>query len=93
VAGRSWPGFKEDNMSISLSTDHFLLDDQGLTITRFGYEISWLIESVSTDKGHEFYGKLIIERLSDGSSWNWTKKHGRWTVMGNGDIVDGWVRG
>jgi hypothetical protein len=91
-------------MSISITTDRFLLDDQGLTITLFkgaqgrraaeksqGYEISWLIESVSIDSGYKFYRKLIIERLSDGSSWNWTKKHGRWTVMGNGDIVDGWV--
>jgi hypothetical protein len=22
-----------------------------------------------------------------------TRKHGRWTVLANGDIVDGWVRG
>jgi hypothetical protein len=75
-------------VSISVSTNHLLLDDQGLTITAFGYEISWL------------FGELIIERLSDGSSWNWRRglsaagrPFGRWTVMGNGDIVDGWMRG
>jgi hypothetical protein len=85
-------------MSISITTDHFLLDDQGLTITLLkgaksqGYEISWLIESVSIDSGYEFYRKLIMERLSDGSSWNWTKKHGRWTVRADGEIVDGWQR-
>jgi hypothetical protein len=79
-------------MSISITTDHLLLDDQGTTITARGYEISWLMESVSTDSGYEFYRKLIIERLSDGSSWNWTKKHGRWTVRADGEIVDGWQR-
>jgi hypothetical protein len=60
-------------LSISISTNHLLLDDQGLTLTARGYEISWL------------HGGLIIERLSDGHAWNWTKEHGRWTVMGNGD--------
>jgi hypothetical protein len=78
-------------MSISIHTDHFLLDGQGLTITRWGYDISWLIESVSSDKGDEFYRKLYIERLSDGRTWHWTKKHGRWTTIRGGDDADGWV--
>ena len=65
-------------MSISITTDRLLLDDQGLTIKARGYEISWL------------GGDLIIERLDTGHAWRWTKKHGRWTVMGNGDIVRGW---
>jgi hypothetical protein len=77
---RSWPGFKEDNMSISLSTDHFLLDDQGLTFRAFGNEISMLHNC----------SQLIVERLSDGNSWNWRRGFGRWRVR-NGDIVDGWV--
>jgi hypothetical protein len=49
-------------MSISITTDHLLLDDHGTTITARGYEISWLIESVSSDTGYEFYRKLLIER-------------------------------
>jgi hypothetical protein len=80
-------------MSISITTDHLLLDDHGTTITARGYEISWLIESVSSDTGYEFYRKLLIERLSDGRTWHWTKKHGRWTTtMRGGDDVDGWQR-
>ena len=51
-------------MSISISTDHLLLDDQGLTITAFGYDISWLMNSVGTEsQGYEFYRELTIERL------------------------------
>jgi hypothetical protein len=30
------------NMSISIHTDHFLLDGHGLTINAFGFEISWI---------------------------------------------------
>jgi hypothetical protein len=67
-------------MSIRIHTDHLLLDDQGLTITAFGYEVSWL------------GGELIIERLDTGHAWKWTKEHGRWTD-GDGGIVDGWVKG
>jgi hypothetical protein len=81
-------------MTISISTDHFLLDDQGPTITAFGYEISWLINSVGSESsGYEFYWELIIERLDTGHAWHWSKKHGRWTVTGDGGIVDGWIRG
>ena len=79
---------------MELRTDHFILDGQGPTITAFGYEINWLIKSVSSsDRGYEFYRELIVERLSDHRGWHWSKKHGRWTVVENGDIVDGWVRG
>jgi hypothetical protein len=79
-------------MSISIHTDHFTLDDQGPSMTAFGYEISWLMNSVGSEStGHEFYRKLIIERLSDRHSWCWTKKHGRWTEPGDGgDFRDGW---
>jgi hypothetical protein len=78
-------------MSISIHTDHFLLDDQGLTITAFGYEISWL--GGGSDPRPGSGRELIVERLSDGSSWNWRKGLGRWTVPGgDGDIMDGWVR-
>jgi hypothetical protein len=86
-------------MSISITTDHLLLDDQGLTITAFGCAISWLGESVSIyseggeHQGYEFYRELMIERLDTGRTWHWTKKHGRWTTMRGGEIVDGWVRG
>ena len=66
-------------MSLTIHTDHILHDDQGTTITAFGYELSWL------------GGELIIERLSTGHAWRWTKKHGRWTVMADGSIVDGWI--
>jgi hypothetical protein len=43
---------------MELRTNHLLLDEQGPTITAFGYDISWLAKSVSTDKGLEFYRKL-----------------------------------
>jgi hypothetical protein len=83
-------------MSISTRTDHLFLDAQGPTITAFGYEISWLMESVSIysggeHQGYEFYRELMIERLDIGRTWHWTKKHGRWTVRDDGSIVDGWV--
>jgi hypothetical protein len=76
---------------MELRTDHLLLDDAGPTITARGYEISWLGKASDPRPGTG--RELIIERLSDGSSWNWRRGLGRWTVMGNGDIVDGWVRG
>jgi hypothetical protein len=79
-------------MSISISTDHFLLDGHGLTITVFGYEISWLGNASDPRPGTG--RELIVERMSDGSSWNWRKGLGRWTVTARGgDIVDGWVVG
>jgi hypothetical protein len=78
-------------MSMSITTDHFLLDGHGLTIAVFGYEISWI---GSGDDPRPGTGReLIVERLSDGSSWNWRRGLGRWTRKPNGDIVDGWVRG
>jgi hypothetical protein len=91
-------------MSISIRTDHLLLDEQGPTITAFGYNISWLIQSVSIysggeHQGYEFYRELMIERLDTkgaerpGRTWHWTKKHGRWTTMRGGGEVDGWVAG
>jgi hypothetical protein len=76
---------------MQITTNHFLLDGQGLTITAFGHDISWLIESVSTDTGYKFYRALYIERMSDGRTWHWTKKNGRWTTTRGGDEVDGWV--
>jgi hypothetical protein len=90
-------------MSISIRTDHLFLDAQGPTITAFGYEISWLTESVSIysegaerqggeHQGYELYRELMIERLDIGRTWYWTKKHGRWTTMRGGDDADGWVR-
>jgi hypothetical protein len=79
-------------MTISISTDHLFLDEQGPTITAFGYDISWLMNSVSVGGSYEFYRELTIERLDTGRTWHWTK-HGRWTTLGNGDIVDGWVAG
>jgi hypothetical protein len=85
-------------MSMSITTDHFLLDGQGLTITAFGYEIGWLIQSVSIHsggkhQGYESYRELMIERLDTGRCWHWTKKHGRWTTMRGGGEADGWIRG
>jgi hypothetical protein len=87
-------GAQETTMAISinrgfaLSTDHLLLDEQGPTITAFGYEISWL---GSGDDPRPGTGReLIVERLSDGFSWNWRRGLGRWRVR-NGDIVDGWA--
>jgi hypothetical protein len=75
---------------MELRTDHLLLDEQGPTITAFGYEISWLGNALDPRPGTG--SELIIERLRDGRSWNWRRGLGRWTVMGNGDIVDGWQR-
>jgi hypothetical protein len=82
-------------VSISISTDHFLLDGHGPTITASGYEISWLMNSVGSESsgGYEFYRELVIERLSDRRSWHWRKGLGRWTTLGNGEIVDGWIVG
>jgi hypothetical protein len=81
-------------MAITITTDHLLLDDAGPTITAFGYEISWLCLSVTeADGSYTFYRELMIERLDIKRTWHWTKKHGRWTTTGNGDFVDGWVRG
>jgi hypothetical protein len=78
-------------MSISIHTNHLLLDDHGLTINARGYEISWI---GGLDPRPGSGRELIIERLSDGSSWNWRKGLGRWTVTARGgDIVDGWQRG
>jgi hypothetical protein len=73
--------FKEITMSRSISTDHFLLDGMGLTLRVFGNEISLL------HGGSE----LIVERLSDGHSWNWERGKGRWTQRGD-DWLDGWKR-
>jgi hypothetical protein len=67
-------------MSITIHTDRLLLDDQGLTITAFGNEISLLGGS-----------ELIVERLRDGHSWNWRRGVGRWTQRG-ADWFEGWVR-
>jgi hypothetical protein len=91
-------------MAISISTDHLLLDEQGPTITAFGYEISWLMcsarmNSVGSEssegaqhQGYEFYRELMIERLDTGRTWHWRKGFGRWTTtMRGGDDVDGWV--
>ena len=75
-------------MSISITTDHLLLDGGGLTIKARGYEISWMGTDPRPGSGRE----LIIERLSDGSSWNWRRGLRRWTVMGDGSFVDGWQR-
>jgi hypothetical protein len=81
-------------MAITISTDHFLFEDGCPTIRAFGYEASWLCLGVTENDGsHTFYWELMIERLDIKRTWHWTKKHGRWTVMGNGDFVDGWVKG
>ena len=75
-----------------IMTDHFLLDGHGPTLTAFGYEISWLDSGSDPRPGTG--RELIVERLSDGSSWNWRRGLGRWTVTARGgDILDGWVRG
>jgi hypothetical protein len=66
-----------NTMTISISTNHFLLDGHGLTITVFGYEISWL-------------GELMIERLDTGHTWHWRRGRGRWTSRLDGEILDGW---
>jgi hypothetical protein len=80
------------NRGFALTTNHLLLDDQGLTITAFGYEMSWLSSGVRENDGsYLFEREFCIERLSDHSSWNWSKRHGRWTVREDGSIVDGWV--
>jgi hypothetical protein len=68
-------------MSITISTDRLLLDDQGLTFRAFGNEIS-LLHNCS---------ELIVERLSDGNSWNWRRGVGRWTQRGDA-WFEGWVR-
>jgi hypothetical protein len=75
-------------MAISIRTDHLLLDDQGTTITAFGYEISWLGDDADPRPGPG--RELIVERLSDGSSWNWRRGLGRWRVKG-GKSLDGWM--
>jgi hypothetical protein len=80
-------------MSLTISTNHFLLDGHGLTITRLGYQISWLLEGGSSDRGRVFERRLLIERMSDGRTWHWAKKHGRWTTFrGRDDYLDGWVK-
>jgi hypothetical protein len=84
-AGEWSLALRRSNMSISIRTDHLLLDEQGPTITAFGYEISWL------------HRELMIERLDTkdakrpGRTWHWSKRHGRWTTRNDGSIVDGWV--
>jgi hypothetical protein len=70
---------RETTMSISISTDHFEFDDICLVLKGFGYTICWM----RGDSG------LIVDR-PDGSAWHWRKRHGRWTTLENGDIVDGW---
>jgi hypothetical protein len=77
-------------MTLRSSRQSFVLDDQGSTITAFGYEISWLGSGEDPRRGTG--RELIIERLSEGRSWNWRRGLGRWTVTARGgDIVDGWV--
>jgi hypothetical protein len=84
-------GPRSNHMSMTITTDHLLLDDQGPTITARGYEISWIWNA--TDPRPGTGRELIIERLSDGRSWNWRRGLGRWTVTARGgDIVDGWQR-
>jgi hypothetical protein len=79
-------------MAITISTDHFLLDDQGTTITAFGYEVSWFCLSVTeADGSYTFYRKLMIERLDIKRTWHWTARHGRWTSTVDGEIRGGWV--
>jgi hypothetical protein len=80
---------------MELRTDHFTLDGHGPTITAFGYEISWMGSgaegrAAAKDPRPGVGRELIVERLSDGSSWNWRRGLGRWRVR-NGDIVDGWM--
>jgi hypothetical protein len=76
---------------MSISTNRFTLDGQNPTITAFGYEISWLNSYLRENEGRPvFERELLIERLSDGRTWHWTKRLGRWTSLGN-DILDGWV--
>jgi hypothetical protein len=68
-------------MSISITTDHFELDDIALVFHAFGHTVCWL-------RGQP--GELIVDR-SDDSAWRWSKKHGRWTTLGNRVIRDGWL--
>jgi hypothetical protein len=81
-------------MAITISTDHFLLDDQGLSITAFGYEVSCLNSCVTkADGSYTFERELLIERLDTKRTWHWTAKHGRITSTIDGEIRDGWVKG
>jgi hypothetical protein len=80
-------------MAISITTDHFLLDDAGPTITAFGYEASWLCLGVTeADGSHTFYRELMIERLDIKRTWHWTARHGRWTSTTDGGVMVGWVK-
>jgi hypothetical protein len=73
---------------MELRTDHLLLDEQGPTITAFGYEISWLGNALDPRPGTG--SELIIERLRDGRSWNLEERVG--TVDRNGEWGHrGWV--
>jgi hypothetical protein len=81
-------------MTITITTDHLLLDDAGPTITAFGYEASWLcLGELTADGSHTFYRELMIERLDIKRTWHWRKGLGRWTTTIDGEIVDGWVTG
>ena len=80
-------GFNQENtMTISITTDRFTYDDLGLLFNAFGHTVCWMRGVRGQDSG-----ELIIDR-PNGDSWHWTKKHRRWTVMGDGDILDGWQR-
>jgi hypothetical protein len=64
-------------MTLRIGT--FTLDDLSLLFGAFGHTVCWM-------RGDR---ELIIDR-PDGSAWCWSKKHGRWTVRMDGDIVEGW---
>jgi hypothetical protein len=77
-------------MTISITKDHFLLDDAGPTITAFGYEATWLCLGVTeADGSHTFYRELMIERLDIKRTWHWRKGLGRWTSTLDGEIRTG----